>query len=892
MNGVHSDSGPLTHTIKSNGHEVVDNYEKANLIAKQFASVSSDENCDPRFISNKNKYLTEINTVLSTSILNNDSLEINSLFTSYEIHKAITNLHEKSSPGIDKISYTILKQLPPLAIQNLLDFYNTVWQTGSFPTAWSHSVIIPILKPGKDPTEPISYRPISLTSTLCKLMERLVTDRLTWFLEKRGLLHKNQCGFRKNRSTIDHIAKLQDYINRNLRVGHHTLAVFIDFEKAYDMVWHEGLLLKLVKCGLKGRILTFIKNFLKNRTFQVKIGSILSHIEKLINGTPQGSVISPILFLVVINDMLNQLSTVENSLFADDCSIFRAGTSIPFLEKQLQHALDELQAWCLEWGFKISHSKTSVVLFSNVTVYPEIKLYVDQKLLPTATEFKFLGVIFDRKLTWSQHIDYIADKCKKRLNILKAISSQNWGASKKTLLLLYKSLIRSVIDYGSIAYNSASSKQLHKIELVKNIALRICTGSVANTPIDAMEVDCGELPLHLRRFEASSRQVLKIKYTPHHTSTSLVQDDWRVHYGSFNQSNAPIINKIQPFLNTINNLTVQDIHSVPALPPWDLRSLPVDVTLSHYEKKSANPIVLKSRAMDYIDRNSNCISLYTDASKDPSTGKAGIGLFSPLFHLQNTPLDQSNISLRITDNHSIFTAELVAIKLALQIISHVQCKVPPDTKFVIYSDSLSSLLAIDAGRSHGHPAIINEILTVHQKISASIQLVWIPSHIGILGNEMADSLANQSLRHPNIDLPVKFEILDLFNNLRHYVNDQWQLNWNNSHSFYRSIQPTVSRIPTFCINHNRQLETFINRLRLGRARLNYYLFTVGRHSSGHCDTCDVPETITHFLLHCTDSVSADVKKWCATYHVPLSVTEILNNQTILTKIFQCTKRKL
>jgi ribonuclease HI len=254
-------------------------------------------------------------------------------------------------------------------------------------------------------------------------------------------------------------------------------------------------------------------------------------------------------------------------------------------------------------------------------------------------------------------------------------------------------------------------------------------------------------------------------------------------------------------------------------------------------------------------------------------------------------LEQSNISLRCTDNHSIFTAELTAIKLALEIILHVQGNIPDETKFIIYSDSLSSLKAIQSSRPKGNPSLLNQIFTIYQKIKLPVQLTWIPSHIGITGNEKADQLANQSINHPQIEINIKYEWFDVVNKLRQYINHQWQQEWNSSNSFYRSIQPTVSRIPKFC-NNNRKFETFVSRLRLGRARLNHYLFAVGRHSTGHCDSCGVPETITHHLLFCNNKLSKLVKKWCDAMHIPHSIADILNNHQILNKIYSHNDRTI
>ena len=176
------------------------------------------------------------------------------------------------------------------------------------------------------------------------------------------------------------------------------------------MVWRKGLLIKLKEFGINGQMFDWIADFTTDRTFQVRVGDALSAIYTLENRTNQGSMISPELFISMIDDLPNSLQRVETSLFADDSSLYKGGRSIKLLQTAVQQDLDALQQWYDKWGFKISAEKTVAVLFSQATQRPDIKLHINGRPINTEKSAKFLGVVFNQHLTWSEHIDYINSK--------------------------------------------------------------------------------------------------------------------------------------------------------------------------------------------------------------------------------------------------------------------------------------------------------------------------------------------------------------------------------------------------------------------------------------------------------------------------------------------------
>ncbi|GFS24527.1 reverse transcriptase [Elysia marginata] len=213
----------------------------------------------------------------------------------------------------------MINQCPPIFKEKILDLFNKIWTTGNIRKQFKHAIIIPTHKPGKDPKDPASYRPISLTSHLGKTLESIINKRLNYYLETKQLINKNQAGFRKNRQTIDQIIALDNAIKTARANNKAACAILLDLEKAYDTMWQDGLLKNLKKMNIKGKMYNYIMNFGQDTTFQVRVGGSLSSTQKQENGTPQGAVISPTLFNIAINDLNSKITDHNTQL--SQCSL-------------------------------------------------------------------------------------------------------------------------------------------------------------------------------------------------------------------------------------------------------------------------------------------------------------------------------------------------------------------------------------------------------------------------------------------------------------------------------------------------------------------------------------------------------------------------------------------
>ncbi len=194
----------------------------------------------------------------------------------------------------------------------------------------------------------------------------MVNDRLTWFLETNNLLTNIQCGFRKQRSTIDHLIRLESFIRNGVINKQHVVSIFFDLEKAYDTTWKCGILSDLHKMGFRGRVPNFIDSFLQSREFKVRVGSTLSDSVDQEMGVPQGAILSVTLFSIKIDSLAKVINdNIDGSLFVDDFSISCRSSNMATIERQLQLCLNKISKWALENGFRFSQSKTNVIHFCN-----------------------------------------------------------------------------------------------------------------------------------------------------------------------------------------------------------------------------------------------------------------------------------------------------------------------------------------------------------------------------------------------------------------------------------------------------------------------------------------------------------------------------------------------
>ena len=828
INGSHIK--PQKHALLHNGQLVHDSTAISNILGRNIEAISSVTNIDDHFRT--------IKTHEEAIPLNFETIEdiyYNHEFSEQEFEYALSNCNS-SAPGKDNINFEMIKNLAPLAKIYLLQFYNHLWVNHLFPKVWRHAIVIPIAKPGKDPSNPNNYRPISLTSCLCKLLEKMVNYRLNWCLRKNKILSSTQFGSQSERSTLDSLSHLENYIRRGFERKKITVAIFFDIQKAYDTTWRYSILKSLHQNDFRGHLPIFIKNFIYGRTFQTRVDNVYSDNFNLDNGVPQGSVLSGTLFALAINDIVKQLPQgVQNSLYVDDFAIYYSSSSLRHLQRILNKAIKNIHKWTSSVGFRLSTEKTQAIMFYKNSRWKQNQ-DIDLKLGDTHIQFndtvRFLGLVFDTHLNWKAHIAYVKSRCNSALNLMLKLSHTTWGARRQTLLMIYKALVLSKLDYGSPIYGSASQNTLKSLDPIHTRGLRLCSGAFKSSPNTSVCCESGEPPLSLHRDLVTMRSALKIMSTDSPTKKL------------FEMRDIFINNHEPPFPIRANRLLEStgirlSLHPPLNYPPlWMMKKIKVCSHLYHLSKKQDfTPDCYKQFALEHIQSKGPHKAIYTDGSKS----LVGVGCAA----VSSSKVSQHSLPIEAT----VFTAELTAILLAINQIKSSDNIL--NTNFVIYSDSRS---ATESLKSHTNKNPI--VLQIKQFINklysrgVNIEICWIPAHVGIPGNERADERAKSGIMSPIFcnKLPVG----DYLNTIKQYIKTKWQNTWNNEYNNkLKNIKPDINFWRS-SVQNEKRTEVVLTRLRIGHTRLTHdFLMSTPHGDIPHCDVCNTILTVKHILCDCT-----------------------------------------
>lgn len=616
---------------------------------------------------------------------------------------AIASFDPFKSPGEDRILPAFLKEGVKELLPHLVRICRASLAFGYIPQAWRTARVVFIPKAGKkDMANPRSFRPISLTSFMLKAMEKTVDNHVrTEILVKRPL-HPCQHAYRAGRSTDTALYQLSNLLRDAAECKDTALAVFMDIEGCFDNTSHEAIVRALMTRGVAGTVTRWIQAALMSRTAEAQGISV-----KTTRGCPQGGVLSPLLWSLVVDELL-QILTDEGIMcvgYADDVVVVVRGRCDSTLCELLQHALRLIGDWCGTVGLRLNATKTCVVPFTRRRKTNFKQVTINGTPIEWKREVKYLGVTLDSHLNFNQHVAEVTTKATRAMLLCRRLAGKSWGCSPKIMRQLYLTMVRPIILYGCAVWAGGSITETRRniLTKVQRLACVSITGARRSCPTAAMEVILDLPPLHIAVVTSARLAILRI------ASSSVTRS------GRAKERDSSSLATCAYALELPRD----------RVPPVFCPERRFEVVLSNKRDFCETTVSLKDHTIKW----------YTDGSKI-SCG-TGAGVYGP----------RTKYHVAMGKNATIYQAELFALDQCLQmnldrnyrsrdiaIMSDSQAALRSLTSFVI-----TSKMALECRTK------LNELSRLNK-----VTLVWVPGHIGISGNEAADQLAKRGASSPFI----------------------------------------------------------------------------------------------------------------------------------------------
>ena len=767
-----------------------------------------------------------------------NGLNIINYICARKVTAAINSFKAFKAAGPDSLKPKHLQQLHSSMIDRIANLFRAIIKSGYTPITLRKMKVVFIPKPGKDDYGLAkAYRPITLSNFILKTLERIVQ----WHINE-NILHYEplyaQHAYTIARSTDTALSEALNTIEKAVLQGQMALAVSLDCSGAFDCIKFDSASTAMASMGINTNIINWYDGVLRNRQVKADIqGATI--IRKPMRGSPQGGVLSPLIWNLIMNTLLITFKTgcVKAIGYADDILLIITGSDADSMVDLMQNQLNKVLKWGNTNGLTFNPTKTAAVLFKRGNKKVHCKpLKMNNCPVNLRSDMCYLGITFDTKLNFNKHINERIKKAKLSLNITRAAAGKYWGLDASKLLWIYTAISRPILTYGSLVWaHSINSTNIKKLNSLQRTILKALCSPLRSSPTSGLEAMIGLIPLdlHIKSEALKSRA----------RTRRILVDNWDgIGRGK---------------LRGHRQILDSELNEI--IPP----NLPIDLI-----PKRLN-WVRSSKAT--VDKN---INIYTDGSKEIMTGfgwAACIGEY--VIAEANGPLGDA----------TVFQAEVIAITDALQWL--IKYNKNPISSAVIHSDSQAAIAAITSPNINSK--IVLECATALEKAqkNLNVEINWVKGHNDNTGNELADALAKEGNHamvtgpHPVIAVNNK----SIKKNIDTYIHKIWNKRWIMS----KECKISRSFLPNITYNKIKYMSMWPRK----ELQLLSYIITGHGPFKAHLGKWTNIDNIT-----CDYCLESDETSWHLWNECPAlefqRITEITKDKNLEEKVIKFFKRHI
>ena len=778
-----------------------------------------------------------------------------------ELKSALSKAKKNRAAGPDGIYNEMLWQVSDGALKKLLKIFNQIFSTGEIPDVMKAGLIIPLPKPGKDLSLLPSFRPITLTSTIAKLMERMVCSRMMYILESKEALAGTQSGFRSNRNTIDQINRLVSDVSDGFQCSRphkRTVAALVDFSRAFDRVDHLMLLEELCNLDIPPQIVRWFKGFLEDRKNKVRVKDETSIAKRFTSGVPQGTVTGPSLFIVYINTLAKQLSTINElkfSMFADDLTLWATSSDPSTAANIVQKGLDVVQIWAKKYKMLTAAEKCEAIIFSNwhkdqdPNRRPSLKMEGNE--LKYSESVKLLGIVLDSRIKFGKQINKIQKEANERMCQMRALACSTWGCSPSTLRTLYMGYIRSVLEYGADVWSSmVSQTNIKKLEVIQNKAARLITGCVSSTDIPSLLMEADLVPLVSRyEFVTAKRREKMIRMPTNDPLRQIVDAEKRpdrLKTKSWTEASKQI--PLPVGIEETDFTNREQLNLIPRFPPWRCqleRKIKLRPNLIQEVNRNTCSAEMKrdvtSRTIRSLGHHD--LELWTDGSvRDFKSSGAAILFDNTSNNTEEPVLKTICPAGKLAASYH---AEISALTAGLEMI--IDSPFLMKKSLLVCTDSQSSIRKLQQGPIQTEGGRISKLWEKLFRVASQMHITiqFVPSHCGIVRNEHVDELAKSALDTCD-QRAAKVSLDCAVTAVKGSINTRWKTGIPTT-SYRAGIFGSKTAKPEADLT--RKEVSLLSQLRCGQCRwIGEWRVKAGLTVDGTCRWCGMAEeTVSHIF---------------------------------------------